>query len=90
MDAIRTIGKHGVMLQEYKGELSLTAAYEGSDGKFYDQWGKPKVGKDKYGDSDRPFKVILGDKAMAISVLTMILRELSVEPSAKPEEDIPF
>ncbi len=93
-DEIRTIGKNGVLLTEYKGEFGLTACYEGKDGKFWAQWGKPKIGKDAYAEKDRPFKVILGDRPTAISVLKMLLRELGEEtprePVDPPSDDVPF
>ena len=79
-EAIRTIGKHGFYLDEYKGEFSLIAAYEGQDGKLYKTWGKAKIGKDKYSDKDRPFKVILGDKKMAVAALRKVIEELSDTP----------
>ena len=34
-EAIRTIGKQGFFVDEWKGEYSLTAAYEATNGKFY-------------------------------------------------------
>lgn len=91
---IRTIGKNGVELTEYKSEYGLTACYEGKDGKFYQQWGKVKVGKDVYSDKDRPVKVILGDRGTAIATLNMLISELTHTASGtKPpisDEDVPF
>ena len=79
-EAIRTIGKQGFFVDEYKGEYSLTAAYEATNGTFYRTWAKEKVGKDKYSDKDRPVKVILGDKKTAAAVLQKVLSEFSDAP----------
>jgi len=79
-EAIKTLGKHGFYLDEYKGEWSLIAAYEGQDGKLYKTWGKAKMGKTAYSDKDRPFKVILGDKKMAVAALQRAIEELSDTP----------
>lgn len=79
VEAIRTIGKHGFFLDEYKNEYSLTAAYEASNGTFYRKWGKEKVGKDAYSDKDRPLKIILGDKKTAVAVLQKVIAELAGE-----------
>ena len=86
---IVTLGKHGVELNEFKGELSLIATYEAANGTHYQQWGKTKIGKDKYSDKDRPVKIILGDKKMAIANLLTILKEISGLDYA-PKEDAPF
>lgn len=76
METIRTTGKNGVELTEYNGDYGLTATLEGRDGKFWQQWGKVRVGKDSYSDKDRPIKVVLGDRATAIGVLRTLLAEL--------------
>jgi hypothetical protein len=80
MDAIRTVGKHGFFLEEYKGEYSLVAAYEATNGNFYKTWGKAKTGKDSYSDKDRPFKITLGDKKIAVAALRQVLDELGDSP----------
>lgn len=88
-EPIRTIGKYGIELTEYKGEFGLTACYEGKDGKFYQSWGKQRIGKDSYSDKDRPVKVILGDRKSAIAALQMVLAELGA-PAPAQDDDIPF
>ena len=89
---IKTIGKNGVELSEYKGEYGLTATYEGKDGKDYQQWGKVRIGRDSYSDKDRPVKVILGDKATALAALAEIIAALKSPDAAGPipDEDVPF
>ena len=77
MDTIRTMGKNGVELVEYKGEYSLIASYEGTGGKFWQKWGKERVGKDSYSDKDRPIKCVLGDKTTAAATCLLILQELT-------------
>lgn len=93
-EPIRTIGKYGVELTEYKGEFGLTATYESKDGKHYQQWGKRKVSKTEYAEKDTPIKVILGDRKTAIGVLQMLITELggSQEPIGYPkqDDDVPF
>ena len=90
-EAIKTLGKNGLEINEYKGEFSLIATYEGKDGKSYRQWGKPKIGKTDYGDKDRPFKIILGDKLDAERALLKVLREITgLEYSAGGNEQAPF
>lgn len=76
-DSIRTVGKNGIEVTEYKGEYSLTATYEGKDGKMWQQWGKVCVGQDSYSDKDHPIKVILGDKITAAAVLLTTLKEIT-------------
>ena len=89
---IKTIGKHGVELTEYKGEYGLTATYEGKDGKDYQQWGKVRIGRDSYSDKDRPVKVILGDREAALNALKTIIEALKSPDDAGPipDEDVPF
>jgi hypothetical protein len=76
-DVIKTVGKSGIEVTEYKGEYGLTATYEGKDGKDYQQWGKVRIGKDAYSDKDRPVKVILGDKSTSAAVLVMVLQQIT-------------
>ena len=78
-EAIRTIGKQGFFVDEYKGEYSLTAAYEATNGPFYRKWAKKRIGKDKYTDKGSPVKVILGDKKTAVAVLQKVIAELAGE-----------
>ncbi len=88
---IKTLGKNGLEINEYKREFSLIATYEGKDGKFYQQWGKAKIGKDSYGEKDRPFKIVLGDKLDAERVLLKVLREITgLEYSAGGNDSAPF
>lgn len=75
-DVIRTLGKNGIELTEYKGEFALVATYEAANGTHYQQWGKPKIGKDSYSEKDRPIKVVLGDRKGALAVLHMIIKQL--------------
>ena len=94
-EPIRTIGKCGIELTEYKGEYGLTACYEGRDGKFYQQRGKVRIGKDAYSEKDRPVKVILGDRATAIAVLETLIADLGgaqgePEVGPLPDDDVPF
>jgi hypothetical protein len=76
MDAIRTVGKIGVSLNEYKGEYSIVSMREGSDGQWWQAWGKEKVSKTDYAEKDRPIKVLLGDKKTAIGTLKTIINQL--------------
>jgi hypothetical protein len=76
-ESIRTVGKNGIEVQEYKGEFSLIATHEGKEGKFWQDWGKVKIGKDSYSDKDRPIKVLLGDKVTAVATLLMVLKEIT-------------
>ena len=75
MEAISTGAKTGIKLEEYQGTFSLSAQKE-SNGEYYVQWAKFKTGKDTYADKDWPVKVTLGDRATAIGVLQMLLKEL--------------
>jgi hypothetical protein len=74
---IKTSGKNGIEISEFKGEISLIATLEGSGGKDWQKWGKERIGKDSYSEKDRPFKIVLGDKAAAMAVLQKILKELN-------------
>ena len=90
-ESIRTIGKHGVEMQEYKGEFSLISVREGQDGKFYQQWARYRMGKEKYADKDWPIKVSLGDRATAAAVLQLLLKQvLGEDPAIPPTDDEPF
>jgi hypothetical protein len=96
---LSTIGKSGLELDEYNGEYSLTALYQGKNGQMYQKWGKEKIGKgadgeSKYADKDRPFKIVLGDRHRSIDVLRMLLAELAapipVEDRPPEDDSIPF
>ena len=90
----------GVGIDEYQGNISLVAGYEGKDGKIqlewvrgqhYDKEAKKKVPDDK----DRPLKIYLGSKERAIEVLEALLWQLGVEihqKEARPaeEDEVPF
>jgi hypothetical protein len=97
---IPTSGKGGMELSEYNGTYSLTALYEGKNGQMYQKWGKEKIGKgadgeSKYADTDRPFKIVLGDRHRSIDVLRMLLAELAapIPVDDRPplsDDSIPF
>lgn len=100
MSIIKTVGKHGFEVTEYKSEIGLVATYEGSDGKDWQKWGRERVGKDKYSDKDRPIKVILGDAATATMALLAALLEITGHDYVPgdqarkhetiPDDDVPF
>ena len=98
MEAITTIGKNGVLMEEYKGEISLISTREGTNGVQYKQYATYQMGKDKHADKDWPVKVSLGDRKTAIGVLQMLLKELSGTPAPPieypggplPEDKVPF
>lgn len=73
MDEIKTSGKHGVKLEEYKGEYQVVAYYDG-----FSQWAKFRVGKTIYTEKDRPVKIQLGNKETAIKVLQRLINEIDV------------
>lgn len=91
-EPIRTVGKYGVELTEYKGELSLVSLYEGSDGKFRKQWVKFHKGKNDYQEKDWPLKISLGDRKTAAVVLQVLLKQvLGEDPAVPPDDaDAPF
>ena len=90
-DPIRTTGKYGVELTEYKGEYGLTATYEDKSGKHWQQWGKRKIGKSDYAEKDSPIKIVLGDRKTAVAVLQLLLKQVLGEDSAiPPTDDEPF
>jgi hypothetical protein len=97
MEAITTIGKSGVILEEYKGEIALVATREGNDGKHYKQYATYQMGKDKHAEKDWPVRVSLGNTATAIATLRMLLAELGGKDEPGPgrqeppiPDDIPF
>jgi len=87
---IKTLGKHGFEINEYKGEFSLIATYEAGNGTDYQVWGKPKVSKTEYADKDRPFKIVLGDKAGVEKACLEILKEIMGVDYVKSGEGAPF
>ena len=91
---ISTGEKTGVELVSYNGVYSLVACRE-FNGKYYQQWGRLEMGKDKkLSDKSQPFKCVLGDKQTAIGVLQMLLKELSGIADSEVDEpatkDVPF
>jgi hypothetical protein len=87
-DIIIVSDKIGIKVHEYNGKYSLQACYGN-----YVKWAKYRVGKDTYGDKDRPVEVELGDKATAVKTLTKILD--IIEPvgaglSTRPDDYVPF
>ncbi len=87
MEAITTIGKNGVILDEYKGEIALILTREGSDGKHYKQYATYQMGKDKHAEKDWPVRVLLGDKQTAIKVLRALLAELTGQEDVADHSD---
>jgi hypothetical protein len=79
MSIIKTKDKHGFEIVEYNGEYSLIATYE-NQGKDWQKWGRERVAKGKYDEKERPFKITLGDKKMAVAALQKVIEELSDTP----------
>lgn len=84
----------GVMLNHYKGEVSLVAAQEGKDGKTYMQFAFPKDNKTKEPkETAVPMGVRLGKPEQAIGILKQFIAALdgSKQQSQLPvDDDIPF
>ena len=86
--------KNGVALEEYGGKFSLVRAYEGNDGATYVKWGYGQKNKAPM-EKAMPWKVELGDKEQAASILQRFLIELEApnDPVNAPDTDgepIPF
>lgn len=83
----------GVMLNWYKGEVSLVAAQEGKDGKQYIQFAFPKDNRTKEPkDIAVPMGVRLGRPDQAAGILRQLLAALEGAPrqQAPVDDDIPF
>jgi len=89
-EAISTRNGNGIILEEYKGNYSLSSMREGQDGVFRAQWATYQLGKDKHADKDWPVKVNLGDRATAIGALKMLLAELEENAANGADGDAPF
>jgi hypothetical protein len=74
---IRTAGTNGVVLQMYKENYSLAAAFEGKDGKVMLRWAKNQKGRDAYDETATPVKVQLGPKETAVATCLMILKDIT-------------
>lgn len=85
MEPIRTTKYDFIELSAYQGVYSLIASREGQDGNVYQQWGKMRIGKNKYADKDWPVKVTLGDQKTAVAVLKQIINQIELGG-----EDVPF
>ena len=86
--------KNGVALEEYGGKISIVRANEGKDGQVYVKWGYPQKNKAPI-EKAIPWKVELGDRDEAVSILNRFLIELDAgnDPVNAPPEDsepIPF
>ncbi|HQI26287.1 MAG TPA: hypothetical protein PLY95_03530 [Candidatus Paceibacterota bacterium] len=71
--------RRSVKIEEYNGNYSLVAMYNG-----FPQWAKYQIGKDKYADKARPVKVDLGDQAMAILHLTAAINVIKGNTEETP------
>ena len=78
----------GILLDEYRNELSLVAARR-KDGKTYMDWVFPQKrdGSNEPIGKSLPWKIKLGPKAEAIKALRFFLKKL--EGEASPSEDAP-
>ena len=72
-----------VQLNNYHGAISLVAAREGKDGKVYMQWCYPQF-NDKPLDKSLPWKVPLGTRDEAVTILKALLAELEGTVPATP------
>jgi hypothetical protein len=84
-----------LILNEYKGELSILSAYEGSDGNTYWSMVFPRLKDKKPGDKAIPQKVQLGTPANAVRALKQMIQHIEAAGSGagKPADDdgdIPF
>ena len=67
----------GVMLEEYQGKYSLVAAVKGKGkGTVFKKWCYPQKDK-KPNEKAIPWKITLGDKREAATMLQKILSELA-------------
>lgn len=73
--------KKSIKIEEYNGNYSLTAVYNGRP-----SWAKYQTGYDKYSEKASPVKVDLGNKATAILTLTAIANWIS----GGNKDDAPF
>ena len=85
---------NGVGLEEYNGKISLVRAYMSKDGEAKAKWGYPEKNKEPISRSI-PWKVELGDRDEAVSILNRFLIELDAgnDPVNAPTNDgsdIPF
>lgn len=77
---IKTNEKYGsgVAIDEYKGEFSLCAAFEGENGQVYIRWSYPQKGKgDDRGPNDKavPHKISLGNKQQFIQRMEQLIHQ---------------
>ena len=91
LDFIETDEKYhnGVALEEYNGKLSLVRAYMAKDGEVRVKWGYPEKNKEPISKSI-PWKVELGYKEDAVSILNRFLIELDTPINPVDEEAPPF
>ena len=86
--------KNGVALEEYGGKFSLVRAYQDREDGVRLKWGYPQKDKAPI-EKAVPWKVELGDRDTAVSVLNRFLIELDApnDPVNVPIDDggdIPF
>ncbi len=81
----------GIQLEEYQGTLNLVAAQMGKDGVVYSKWCYPQgIGKGA-GPIEKalPWKIKLGSKKEAVSILTSLIHLIAPE-DVNLGEDCPF
>jgi hypothetical protein len=104
-DYIEIGNDRAVRLDEYQNTFSISM-HRNYLGKFYWQGCKVIIGKDQIAEKTSPMKATLGNRQMAIHVLSMFLKELmhgsQEDPQGPPretskpipplidEEDVPF
>ena len=90
------IGKFndGIMLNWYKGEVSLVSANEGKDGTQYIQFAFPRDNRTKEPKEVAvPMGIRLGKKDQAIGILKQLLMALegnNTKQQPPVDDDIPF
>jgi len=84
---------NGVAIEEYEGKYSIVRANKGKDGQVYSKWGYPQYKKAPI-ETAIPWKIELGNKDQAISILQTMLTELGwrLGTNFEPVDDsgIPF
>jgi hypothetical protein len=83
-------GKNAIMIGEYNGVVQLTLGYLNKDGVFKASW--CRFGYEaKEGEKPQPFRIILGDKGTAPSVVQEMLKEtIIICEGREPDDGAPF
>jgi len=68
----------GLAIDEYNGTISIASVRQ-YDGKCYQRWCKPQIGKDKFSDKALPMKITIGNAEQAERLIRVIAEAFGID-----------